>query len=53
MWALIMGVIFVGWVILRIEKNFNSSIQILEDRISQQQHQINNLYSEIQDLKIK
>lgn len=51
MWAFVMGFIFVGWVILRIEKNFNRSIQILEDRISQQQHQINNLYSEIQDLK--
>ncbi|MFI8146033.1 hypothetical protein [Acinetobacter sp. ABJ_C5_2] len=53
MWAIIFGFIFIGWLILRTEKNFNRSIQILEDRINQQQHQIQDLYSEIEELKNK
>lgn len=53
MWAIIFGFIVLGWIILKNEKNFNKSIQILEDRIDQQQNQIQNLNSEIEDLKNK
>ncbi|WP_153227536.1 hypothetical protein [Acinetobacter nosocomialis] len=53
MWTTIFVFIVLGWIILRNEKNFNKSIQILEDRINQQQNQIQNLNSEIQDLKNK
>lgn len=53
MWAIIFGFIVLGWIILKNEKNFNRSIQILEDRINEQQHQIQNLNSEIEDLKNK
>lgn len=53
MWTIIFGFIFIGWLILRIEKNFNRSIKILEDRINQQQHHIHKLSDQIQDLKNK
>ncbi|HHB1464626.1 TPA: hypothetical protein ACN96V_000783 [Acinetobacter baumannii] len=53
MWIVIFGFIAISWIILKNEKNFNRSIQILEDRINQQQHQIQDLYSEIEDLKNK
>lgn len=53
MWSFIIGFILLGWLIFRIEKNFNNSIKILEDRINQQQHYIHKLYNEIQDLKNK
>lgn len=53
MWTIIFGFIVLGWLILRNEKNFNRSIQILEDRINQQNFQIQNLNIEIEELKMK
>lgn len=53
MWVIIFCFIVLGWIVLKNEKNFNKSIQVLEDRINQQQHQIQELYIEIEDLKDK
>lgn len=53
MWLFIFGFIVLGWLILKNEKNFNKSIQTLEDRINQQQHKIESLEIELEDLKGK
>ncbi|MEC6393350.1 hypothetical protein VXS72_15635 [Acinetobacter pittii] len=53
MWIFIFGFIVLGWLILKNEKNFNKSIQTLEDRINQQQQKIEYLEIELEDLKGK
>lgn len=53
MWVMIFGFLMLIWVIIKNEKSSNRSIQILEDRINQQQFQIRNLQSQIEDLKHK
>lgn len=53
MWLFIFGFIVLGWLILKNEKNFNKSIQTLEDRINQQQNKIEYLEIELEDLKKK
>ncbi|WP_335954014.1 hypothetical protein [Acinetobacter higginsii] len=53
MWVVIFGFLMLIWIIIKNEKSSSRSIQILEDRINQQQHQIQNLQSQIEDLKSK
>lgn len=53
MWVVIFGFLMLIWIIIKNEKSSNRSIQILEDRINQQQHQIQNLQIQIEDLKSK
>ncbi|WP_289344725.1 hypothetical protein [Acinetobacter baumannii] len=53
MWFFIFGFMVLGWLILKNEKNFNKTIQALEDRINQQQHKIESLEIELEDLKSK
>lgn len=51
MWIYIFGFIVLGWLILKNEKNFNKSIQTLEERINHQQAKIQELEIELDDLK--
>lgn len=51
MWVIIFGFIVFGWLILKSEKSFNKSIQILEERINSQQAKIQELEIELDDLK--
>lgn len=51
MWIYVFGFIVLGWVILKNEKNFNKSIQTLENRINNQQIRIQELEIELDELK--
>lgn len=51
MWIYVFGFIVLGWVILKNEKNFNKSIQTLENRINNQQTRIQELEMELDELK--
>lgn len=53
MWVFIFGFLVLSWIIIKNEKSFNRSIQILEDQVNQSQDRISNLEAEVRELRRK